>query len=285
LENRSGRVSKQIIVKLSAEPPTREEVLTRLKTIAEEFDVAWEPNILEQEESMPAIIAHKNEYTIEFDSKPFGMNWTPTEDGKNLWVSSIAPKSPAATKGVIPGSLLIAFNGSEIKDLGSKAIFQKSSSLGLPLRITFCKPGGSIVPTNDKDMSVDSDVVNKCVGLLKDPQCWEWSDKQREDLCKKQGANAAEVAAALFLAKYMMENANQKPAVSYQTMNADMNAFPGPSNSDFPDLPNPSSSGTEGPSNGYDPSNAPGSNPSDGGSGGSELEDLEKRFAKLKTGL
>ncbi|ETO25941.1 hypothetical protein RFI_11197, partial [Reticulomyxa filosa] len=177
-------------------------------------------------------------YTIEFDTKPFGMNWTPTEDGKNLWVSAIASKSQAAIKGVVPGSMLIALNGVDIKDMGAQTIFDKSASCGLPLRITFRRPAGIDVP-NNKD-ECNPEVVNKCVALLKDPDNWELNDKQKEDICKKQGANAAEIAAAVFLANYIIENSNRQPDI-HETENAHSGTvmgYPGPSNSDFPSQPN-----------------------------------------------
>ncbi|ETO30471.1 hypothetical protein RFI_06648, partial [Reticulomyxa filosa] len=60
-------VDINIIEKLSVEPPTREAVIARLKEIAKEFDVEWEPNTLEQEESMPAIIGHRNEVVLFSD--------------------------------------------------------------------------------------------------------------------------------------------------------------------------------------------------------------------------
>ncbi|ETO27984.1 hypothetical protein RFI_09151 [Reticulomyxa filosa] len=194
------------------------------------------------------------------------MEWTETEDGKNLWVSSVLPKSESARKGVVPGSLLIALNGIDIKDLGAPSIHDKASSCGLPLRITFQKPDGINAPSqpkvylcekyssplllpshvhvfvehNTQDMKVDPNVVNKCIKLLKDPTSWELSDKQREEMCKKQGANPAEVASAIFLAKHMIENANAKP--QYETMtssydNVVTTQYPGPSNSDFPPPP------------------------------------------------
>jgi len=287
---------------LSPEPPTREMVVKKLKAIAEEFDVEWEPNILEQEETMPAIVGHRNEYTVEFDSKPFGMEWTATEEGKNLWVSSIAPKSEAAKKGVVPGSVLMALNGIDIKDLGAKRIHEKASSCGLPLRISFRKPEGLNAPSYPKDMSVNPDIVNKCVSLLKDPTNWEMNEKQKEGMCKKQGANPAEVAAAIFLAKYMIENLSQQVSPQYQVMES--MGYPGPSNNDFPPQnysqpPPPAYSPPDGTMT-YGPGSVdnmdmnshespPPSNqeldlpdvPSNPKSGG-DIDDLEARFANLK---
>ena len=52
--------------------------------IAKKYDLEWKPTDDVNEEDMPAIVGHRNEYTVEFDSKPFGMEWTATENGSKL---------------------------------------------------------------------------------------------------------------------------------------------------------------------------------------------------------
>ena len=111
-------------------------------------------------------IMNNIQYTVEFNSKPFGMEWTATEDGANLWVSNVTPMSQAARSGVVPGSMLIALNGIDIQNLGAPSIHDKASSLGLPLRVTFRKPESLEAPKNKKDFKVREDVVNNCVKQL-----------------------------------------------------------------------------------------------------------------------
>eukprot|EP01084_Bolivina_argentea_P289631 497381_1 len=209
IENRSGRVSKQIIEKLSPQPPKRATVDKKMKEIADKFDLDWEPDDDVNAEDMPAIVGHRNEYTVEFDSKPFGMEWTATEDGSNLWVSNVTPMSQAARSGVVPGSMLVALNGIDIQNLGAPSIHDKASSLGLPLRVTFRKPESLEAPKNKKDFKIREDIVNKCVKELTVPQTLDMSEQQRHALCKRFGANRAEIASAMFLANYTMEHQAQ----------------------------------------------------------------------------
>ena len=56
--------------------------------------------------------------------------------------------------------------------------------------------------THTQKMKVNPDIVNRCVTLLSDPSRWDLSDEQKNDLCKKQGANPAEAAAAIFLVQH-----------------------------------------------------------------------------------
>merc|ERR1712154_181327 len=135
-------------------------------------------------EDMPAIVGHRNEYTVEFDSKPFGMEWTATEDGANLWASNVTPLSQAARSGVVPGSMLVALNGIDIQNLGAP-------SMGLPLRVTFRKPQGLEAPKNKKDFQIREESVNECVKKLKTPQALDMSEDQKQAICKKMGANPA----------------------------------------------------------------------------------------------
>ena len=81
-----------------------------------------------------------NEYTVVFDSKPFGMTWTATKDRANRYVSKVTPNSKAAESGVVPGSMVVALNGIDIQNWGHQEISAKAKSLGLPLRVTFRKP-------------------------------------------------------------------------------------------------------------------------------------------------
>eukprot|EP01084_Bolivina_argentea_P049578 91175_1 len=206
IENRSGRVSKQIIEKLSPQPPKRQTVDRKMKEIATKYDLEWEPGDDGNEEEMPAIVGHRNEYTVEFNSKPFGMEWTATEDGANLWVSNVTPMSQAACSGVVPGSMLVTLNGIDIQNLGAPSIHDKASSLGLPLRVTFRKPESLEAPKNKKDFKIREDIVNKCVKQLKTPQSLDMGEQQKKAMCKKMGANNAEIASAIFLANYTQEH-------------------------------------------------------------------------------
>eukprot|EP01084_Bolivina_argentea_P190360 327157_1 len=208
IENKSGRVSKQIIEKLSPQPPKRATVDKKMLEIATKYDLDWAPG-QDPEEEMPSIIGHRNEYTVEFDSKPFGMEWTATEDGSNLWVSNVTPMSQAARCGVVPGSVLVSLNGIDIQNLGAPSIHEKASSLGLPLRVTFRKPEQLNAPKNKKDFSVREQIVNQCVKQLKTPQALDMSNEQKGLLCKKLGANPAEIASAIFLANYTQEHKQQ----------------------------------------------------------------------------
>eukprot|EP00485_Elphidium_margaritaceum_P011749 CAMPEP_0202692996 /NCGR_PEP_ID=MMETSP1385-20130828/7228_1 /ASSEMBLY_ACC=CAM_ASM_000861 /TAXON_ID=933848 /ORGANISM="Elphidium margaritaceum" /LENGTH=487 /DNA_ID=CAMNT_0049348615 /DNA_START=29 /DNA_END=1492 /DNA_ORIENTATION=+ len=210
IENKSGRVSKQIIEKLAPHPPKRTVVDAKLKEIATKYDLEWEPGDEVNDEDMPAIVGHRNEYTVEFTSKPFGMEWTATEDGANLWTSNVTPMSQAARLGVVPGSMLIALNGIDIQNLGAPSIHDKAASLGLPLRVTFRKPEQLEAPKNKKDFKIREDVVNNCVKQLRAPASLDMSDEQRNAMCKKLGANFAEIASALFLANYTEEYQRQQ---------------------------------------------------------------------------
>jgi len=220
IENRSGRVSRQIIEKLSPQPPKRATVDQKMQEIANKFDVEWNPADDVNAEDMPAIVGHRNEYTVEFNSKPFGMEWTATEDGANLWVSNVTPMSTAARSGVVPGSMLVALNGIDIQNLGAPSIHDKASSLGLPLRVTFRKPEGLEAPKNKKDFKIREEMVNQCVKELKTPQSLDMSDDQKKAMCKKLGANPAEIASAIFLANYTEEyqqrQQQMQPQVVYQ---------------------------------------------------------------------
>ena len=113
--------------------------------------------------------------------------------------------SQAARSGVVPGSMLIALNGIDIQNLGAPSIHDKASSLGLPLRVTFRKPESLEAPKNKKDFKIREDVVNKCVKQLNMPMNLDSDEKQKKAMCKKMGANAAEIASAIFLANYTME--------------------------------------------------------------------------------
>ena len=133
------------------------------------------------------------------------MEWTATEDGDNLWVSNITPLSQSAKAGVVPGSMLIAFNGKDITNMGAPSIHEHAATVGLPLRITFRKPSSLNAPKNKSDFSVREKIVNACVKALKNPQTWDYNDNQKQAMCKKLGANPAEIASAIFLVGYIIE--------------------------------------------------------------------------------
>merc|ERR1712083_911106 len=75
---------------------------------------------------------------------------------------------------------------------------------------------------------IREDVVNKCVKQLNMPQSLDSDENQKKAMCKKLGANAAEIASAMFLANYTMEmdakqqqnaqmmQAQQQPQIVYQ---------------------------------------------------------------------
>merc|ERR1712228_834557 len=308
IENKSGRVSKQIIEKLSPQPPKRSTVDAKLQEIAKKYDLEWKPTDDVNEEDMPAIVGHRNEYTVEFDSKPFGMEWTATENGSNLWVSNVTPMSQAARSGVVPGSMLIALNGIDIQNLGAPSIHDKASSLGLPLRVTFRKPESLEAPKNKKDFKIREDVVNKCVKALNMPQSLDSNEKQKQAMCKKMGANAAEIASAIFLANYTMEMEQKQSAqmqpqqivyqqppqqyvqqqpqyVPVQPIQIPMNGM----NGNAPPAYGQPQGYVQPPIQPHDtPQNPPPQQqqpqePPSGGDGG--LDDLEARFAALKNGL
>lgn len=156
------------------------------------------------------------QYTIEFISKPFGMEWTATEDGKNLWVSNVTPMSQSARSGVVPGSMLIALNGMDIQNIGAPDIHSRASKFGLPLRVTFCKPSSLQAPKSKQDFSVREDVVNACVAKLKQPQAMDYSPEQKASVCKQSGANEAETASAIFLASYIVEHQQKSQQPVYE---------------------------------------------------------------------
>jgi len=323
IENKSGRVSKQIIEKLSPQPPKRSAVDAKMKEIAKKYDLDWEPTDAANEEDMPAIVGHRNEYTVEFDSKPFGMEWTATENGSNLWVSNVTPLSQAARSGVVPGSMLIALNGIDIQNLGAPSIHDKASSLGLPLRVTFRKPESLEAPKNKKDFKIREDVVNNCVKQLNLPQSLDMDEQQKKAMCKKMGANAAEIASAIFLANYTTEMQNKQQPVQQQVIYQQAPQYVSvqpiqqmPMNGQMV-YPSPMQQQQQGPMNGNIPLAAygqvppqqqqqqqgyiqphdtpqnpppqqqqqPPQEPPSGNDGDGGLDDLEARFAALKNGL
>lgn len=79
----------------------------------------------------------RNEYCCTFKSRPFGMQWTETADGKNLYVSSVDIGMQAHSLGVTEGSLIIAINSTKVENLGAGQVFQISKATPLPMAITF----------------------------------------------------------------------------------------------------------------------------------------------------
>jgi len=93
-----------------------------------------------QQQAAPApsaIPAQQREYTVTFNSRPFGMQWTETNDQRNLYVSSVDHGLLAHNLGVTQGSLIIAVNGRIVENMGAAQVFQISKAQPLPLSITF----------------------------------------------------------------------------------------------------------------------------------------------------
>merc|ERR1719195_288881 len=96
--------------------------------------------IMEQQKApgpSAVIPAQQREYTVTFNSRPFGMQWTETSDQRNLYVSSVDQGLLAHQLGVSEGSLIIAVNGRVVENLGAAQVFQISKAQPLPLSITF----------------------------------------------------------------------------------------------------------------------------------------------------
>jgi len=79
----------------------------------------------------------RNEYCCTFKQRPFGMQWTETADGQNLYVSSVDIGMQANVLGVTEGSLIIAINATKVENLGAGQVFQISKATPLPMAITF----------------------------------------------------------------------------------------------------------------------------------------------------
>jgi len=92
---------------------------------------------IQEQQSAAAIPSQQREYTVTFQMRPFGMQWTETVDQKNLYVSSVDPGRLASSLGVTQGSLIVAVNGRIVENLGAAQVFQISKAQPLPLTITF----------------------------------------------------------------------------------------------------------------------------------------------------
>ena len=223
----------------------------------------------------------------------------------------------SSAKWSVPWLDVIALNGIDIQNLGAPSIHDKASSLGLPLRVTFRKPESLEAPKNKKDFKIREDVVNKCVKQLNMPMNLDSDEKQKKAMCKKMGANVAEIASAIFLANYTME-IQQKQQQNVQMMQPQQVVYQQQPMQPQPYVPvqpiqpmngqivyqqpqqpygQPPAYGQQ-PQQGFiqplqphdTPQNPPPQQPQaqvsdEPPSGGDGLDDLEARFAALKNGL
>ena len=79
-------------------------------------------------------------HTVEFKSRPFGIEWTTLDRGLHLFVEEVIPMSTAAKSDVFEKSTVVALNGKDVGNSLSGEVLEEIEDASLPLRITFRRP-------------------------------------------------------------------------------------------------------------------------------------------------
>eukprot|EP01084_Bolivina_argentea_P089697 161793_1 len=115
-------------------------------------DHAIQGNGIKEDEIMVIIDPdNENVYTVKFEHKPFGMEWTETENKRNLYVSEITVDGQADIAGVTMGSIVIGLNDIDVQNVGARGIHEKAVSFGLPLKVTFMRSNMNDKVENDDE--------------------------------------------------------------------------------------------------------------------------------------
>eukprot|EP01084_Bolivina_argentea_P089696 161791_1 len=122
-------------------------------------DHAIQGNGIKEDEIMVIIDPdNENVYTVKFEHKPFGMEWTETENKRNLYVSEITVDGQADIAGVTMGSIVIGLNDIDVQNVGARGIHEKAVSFGLPLKVTFMRSNmNDKVENDDEKKHIEND--------------------------------------------------------------------------------------------------------------------------------